>query len=284
LLINSLAKTDRKVQALSKHQRAIIERRVQIAREFVQQYARENPNVIGAILVGSTNIGITDKYADLDIIVIASLGAVSKRKAEGKGYNETYSHNEVEICVDWHSIPELQGELENWQNDASLWSLSHGKILLDTHYEVEKLLKTIKPYPFEIRKKKLFLHFYWLSYYLDIVETSIEREEHETAASHVYSSVAEICQILFLLENKFVPIEKWRFHEIKRLSLGGDMLSMLRESMCIAKLDSQELEVKLAILTRICRKLKPRLLASGLERAKIGKEWWKFEPDWSVAK
>lgn len=264
--------------------KANIGKRIQVALEFVKKYAKENPKVTGAILVGSTNIGISDNYADLDIIIIATPEAVSERKAEGKGYNETYAYRGVEICIDWHSLRELQSELNNWQNDVSLWSLSQAKVLLDEQGEIKRLLESIKPYPNEIRRKKLFLHFYWLSYYLDIIETSIRRSEYETAIFHIYSFVKEFSEILFLIENKFIPIEKWRFHEMKKLDLGKRMLPKLRKIMCIAELNSQELQDKLTILKSMRQKLKLYLLAAGIEEEKIGSDWWKFEPDWSVTK
>jgi len=266
------------------HEKVGLRQRIQIANEYARKYAKKNPEVTGAILVGSTNIGISDNYADLDIIIIATLEAVSKRKAKGKGYNETYVYRNVEICIDWHSLRELKSELKNWKNDASLWSLSRGKILFDEHGEIKKLLESIKPYSSEIRRKKLFLHFYWLSAYLSIIETSIRRGEYDTAVFHVYSSISELTEILFLIENKFVPIEKWRFHEIKRLCLGKKMLPDLRKAMCIAELNSKELQEKLKILGKLQQELKPHLLAAGIEEEKLGPDWWKFEPDWSVTK
>lgn len=269
---------------VSVRKKANIRKRIQIAREFVKEYTRENANVHSAVLVGSTNIGISDNYADLDIIIIATAESVLKRKAEGKGYNETYLHKGVEICIDWHSLNELQQELNNWQNDASLWSLSRGKILMDKTGEINRLLKSIKPYPIEIRRKKLFLHFYWLSYYLGIIETSIERGEYEAAAFHIYSSIKELSDIFFLIENKFIPIEKWMFHEMKKLDFGKKMLANLQKAMCIAKLNSQELHDILTILKEMHQKLKPHMLAAGIEEKKIGPEWWKFEPDWSTTK
>lgn len=260
------------------------EQRIQIAKEYMKRYVKENPQVTGAILVGSVNLGISDKYADIDIIAITTPHAVSERKAEGKGYNETYVYKDVEICIDWHCLLELRSELNNWQNDASLWSLSHGKILLDEHEEIKRLLESIKPYPNEVLRKKLFLHFYWLSYYLNIIETSIRRSEYETAVFHIYSSLKEISEMLFLIEKKFIPIEKWRFHEMKKLDLGKKSLPILRKVMCVAELTSQELERKLTILKAMRQKLKPHLLDAGIEEEKIGPDWWKFEPDWSVTR
>lgn len=262
--------------------RNIIKQRIQIAHEFVKKYAKENPQVTGAILVGSTNIGISDNYADLDIVVIAAPKAVLRRKAEGKGYNETYVYKDIEICIDWHSLTELKTELNNWQNDASLWSLSQAKILLDKEKEIRRLLESIKPYPDVIKQKKLFLHFYWLSYYLNIIETSIRRREYETAVLHIYSAIKEFSEILFLIENKFTPIEKWRFHEMKKLDLGKKMLPSLRKIMCIAELNPKELQDKLTILKEMHQKLKPHLLTAGIEKEKIGPNWWKFEPDWNL--
>lgn len=259
-----------------------IKQRIQIAQEYVEIYSKENSEVNGAILVGSTNVGISDEYADIDIVIIASPKAVAERKAVGKGYNETYVHKGVEICIDWHSLAELRKEVKNWQNDVTLWSLSKARVLLDKRGNVKKLLESVKPYPQEIRTKKLFLHFYQLSYYLDIIKTSIKRGQCETAAFHIYSSIKELSEMLFLIENRFIPIEKWRFPEIRKLKLGKKLLPEICEVMCIRQLNSTELQNKLATLEKIHQTLKPHLVAAGIEKEKLGPNWWKFEPDWTV--
>lgn len=257
-------------------------KRLQIAKEFTKNYSKENPEVVGAMLVGSTNLSVTDKYADIDIIVIASPKAVAERKAAGKGYNETYIHKGIEICIDWHSLAEVEKEVANWKNDATLWSLNKAKILLDKKGVIQKLLENIKPYPEEIRKKKLFLHFYWLNAYLNIIEIAIKREEYETAAFHVSLSMKELAEILFLIENQFVPIDKWKFHEMKKLRLGRKLLPKIRALMHVTELSRKELEDKLALLKKMNQELKRYLVAAGVEKEKLGPEWWKFEPEWNV--
>jgi predicted nucleotidyltransferase len=101
------------VGVVGEEQKANIKQRIQITREFIEEYVKKNIKVDGVILVGSTNIGINDQYSDFDIIVIATLEAVLERKAEGKGYNETYVYKYMEIYIDWHSLKELRSELNN---------------------------------------------------------------------------------------------------------------------------------------------------------------------------
>lgn len=259
-----------------------LKKRLNIAREFIKGYVKQNPEIDGAVMVGSTNIGFTDKHADIDILVFVSPEAVARRKSAGKGYNETYVEKGVEICIDWHSLSELEKEITDWKNDGTLWSLGKAKTLFDREGSILRLLENIRPYPKKIRQKKLFLHFYWLSYYLNIIETSIERREFETAAFHIYSSVKEVSEILFLIENQFIPIEKWLFHDLSKLRLGQKLLPKIRELMCIAKLRPTELKAKRMLLEEICRGLKRHLLKAGVQKEKIGPDWWKFEPDWNV--
>lgn len=270
------------VAALNSRMRTQLNKRLKTAQGYLRKYAEKNAQIDGAILVGSTNIGVIDKYADIDIIIVAPPEAVAARKAMGKGYNETYVHESVEICIDWHPLAEIKKELENWKNDATLWSLSKANILLDKRGVIRRLLGNIKPYPKEVRKKKLFLRFYWLSYYLNIIETSIKRREYETAAYCVYSSVKELSEILFLIENQFIPIEKWRFHELKKLRIGREFLPRIQEVMRIARLTIEELEDKLTLLRKMHDELKQHLVKAGVEKERIGPDWWRFEPDWNV--
>jgi hypothetical protein len=66
------------------------------------------------------------------------------------------------------------------------------------------------------------------------------------------------------------------------LKLGRKLLSLLRETMCIPRLSSTTLKSKLRALEKAHRNLKPHLIAVGVEKEKIGPDWWRFEPDWNV--
>jgi hypothetical protein len=52
--------------------------------------------------------------------------------------------------------------------------------------------------------------------------------------------------------------------------------------MCVPELSPKVLRDKLATLEMIQKTLKPYLITAGVEKEKIGPNWWRFEPDWNV--
>jgi hypothetical protein len=67
-----------------------------------------------------------------------------------------------------------------------------------------------------------------------------------------------------------------------KLKLGRKLLPALKETMCVPELSPKVLRDKLATLEMIQKTLKPYLIAAGVEKEKIGPNWWRFEPDWNV--
>lgn len=252
-----------------------------LAKEFVNTYISEfNGKILGALLVGSASFGIHDKFTDVDIFVYVSDDVVKKRKAQG--YNETYPFKGVEICVDWNSIEKLEEILSAWKDDESLWVFYNAKILYDPKGLMQKLLKRIKRYPKELRRKKIFLHFYYLKAFLEDCKKAILRSDFLTALFLIYKAIDEITYLSFILEGLYVPYPKWRLHLIKKLPLGTKILPKIEKILCIKGLDKTELTIKLKDLNDIVEDLKPNFCEAGIPEKWLGSNWWMYEPDWDA--
>jgi len=253
-----------------------------MAKGFMREYAKNFKEILGAILVGSASFGVKDEFVDIDIIVYADKESVKERKANGKGYNETYKFKGTEICIDWNPIQKLEENVSNGKDDEALWVFSNTKIIYDPKGTIKKLLNKIRPYPKELRRKKIFLHFYLLKAILENCEKAILRREMLTAAFLIHKAVDELSYLTFILEGCFVPYPKWRFYFMNKLSLGKKLLPKIETVLCIKKLSKEELTRKLDGLNEVIEGLKPHLCEAGIPKQWLGSEWWKYEPDWDV--
>jgi predicted nucleotidyltransferase len=254
-----------------------------LAKEFVDGYIRKfSDEILGAVLVGSASFGISDEFADIDIFVYADEETVRRRKAYGKGYNETYKFKGVEVCVDWNSIEKLEEIVGNLKDDESLWVFHNAKILYDPKGLMRKLLKRMKSYPENLRREKIFLHFYYTKAFLENCKKTILREDFLTTIFLMYKAVDEITYLTYILEGSYVPYPKWRLTLMKKTKLGKNMLPKIEEILCVKQLTREELTLKLQKLNKIVENLKPHLHKANIPEKWLGPQWWKHEPNWHV--
>lgn len=255
---------------------------LRIAHNFVRSYVSDRREVLGVLLVGSSTIGVFDKFADIDLMVFSDNESVKKRKAEGKGYGEEYFIEGVEVCVDWHDIETFEKMIEAQIEDWYLWIVSNSKILYDPFRRLRKGINGLKPHSLELKRRKVFKQYYFLRARANDMKKCVERGEHEAASILCYQALDHFTKLLFLLEGKYVPYEKWRFHEMRRLQVGEIYLPEIRQVLCISCLEKEELLKKVQILERIIQSANEQLLKLGIPVEWVGEEWWKQEPDWEA--
>lgn len=255
---------------------------LRIAQDFARSYVSDKSEILGVLLVGSSTIGVFDMLTDLDLMVFSDNESVKRRKAEGKGYGEEYWIEGVEVCVDWHHIETVEKMIEAQREDWYLWIVSNSKILYDPFGRLHRAINGLKPFSLELKRRKVFKHYYFLRARVNDMKKCVERGEHEAASILGYQALDHFTKLLFLLEGKYVPYEKWRFYEMRRLHVGEIYLPEIRQILCISCLGKEELLKKVQILERIIQSTKEQLLKLGIPGEWVGEEWWKYEPDWDA--
>ena len=255
---------------------------LRIAYDFARLYVYDKPEILGVLLVGSSTIGICDELTDLDLLVFTDEQSVNRRKADGKGYNEEYHMEGVEICVDWQDIESIERSILAQRDDAYFWSMSNSKILYDPLGRLHEALAKLKPYPLELKRRKVFKQFYLLRARVEDMKKCVERGEHEAASMLVFQALDHLIRLLFLLEGEYLPIEKWRFYEMRRLHVGEKYLPEIRQILVVSRLEKDELLGKSRAFERIFESIRSRLLELGIPDRWLGEDWWRYEPDWRV--
>jgi len=253
-----------------------------IAQKFTGSYVSDRPEILGVLLVGSSMIGVFDRFADIDLMVFSDDESVRRRKAEGKGYNEEYWIEGVEVCVDWHPIETMENMIKAQKEDWYLWIMSNSRILFDCRGRLRKAIGNLKPYPLDLQGRKAFNRYYHLRARVSDMKKCVERGEYEAASILSYQALDQFTQLLFLVERRYVPYEKLRFHEMRRLHVGESYLPEIRRILCISCLEKEELTKKVQILERIIQSTEAQLLKLGIPHEWLGKEWWRYEPDWDA--
>jgi hypothetical protein len=205
--------------------------------------------------------------------------AYDARKAQGKGHSEEYFCKGVEICVSWQPFEYIKESLAAWNNEEYLWAYSTGKVVYDASGEIRRLVESIKPYPTEIKIRRLFWHYFFLMTWGPCnLGKTINRKEYESAAVQLYQAVSHLIKICFLLEDKFAPNPKWWFYEMRKLPFSSSLLPNIREVLCIKELQPSELLEKLNILEKLIDIVKAKLREAGVPEEKLGEDWWRYEP------
>ena len=224
---------------------------LRIAYDFARLYVYDKPEILGVLLVGSSAIGICDELTDIDLLVFTDEQSKNRRRADGKGYNEEYHMEGVEICVDWQDTESIEKNILAQRDDTYLWSMSNSKILYDPFGRLHESIAKLKPYPLELKRRKVFKQFYLLRARVEDTKKCVERGECEAASMLVYQASDHLIRLLFLLEGGYVPIEKWRFHEMRRLHIGEKYLPEIRQILVVSRLEKDELLGKAPIFERI---------------------------------
>ena len=250
--------------------------------KFVKSYVSNKSEILGVLLVGSSTIGVFDRFTDFDLMAFTDDQSLKKRKMTGKGYNEVYHIGGIDIGVDWHNIQTVEQMIKDQKEDWYLWIISNSKILYDPLGKLREAIDNLRPYSFELQGRKSFKHYYWLRAKVNNLIKCVARGEYEAAFILCCQALDHLTQLLFLIEGKYVPYEKWRFYEMRRQHVGESYLAEIRQILCTFSLEEDELLKRVRIFERIIRSISEKLVKLGIPDEWVGKEWWRHEPDWDA--
>ena len=172
----------------------------EIAASVSGELAEQN-EVQAILLVGSTSVGYADEHSDIDLRVIGSIEAAER------------SVNDVHI--EWRSVTlqEIEGKLEEWEDDAALYTYANAKLLHD-EIGLSEILAKYDTYPPTVFREKLYAGWFYGTGDIFDARKAAKRGDTYVKQCAGVSAVEQFAALSYLLEGQFPPYRKWLFRDL----------------------------------------------------------------------
>lgn len=172
----------------------------EIAASVSDELAEQN-EVQAILLVGSTSVGYADEHSDIDLRVIGSIEAAER------------SVNDVHI--EWRSVTlqEIEGKLEEWEDDAALYTYANAKLLHD-EIGLSEILAKYDTYPPTVFREKLYAGWFYGTGDIFDARKAAKRGDTYVKQCAGVSAVEQFAALSYLLEGQFPPYRKWLFRDL----------------------------------------------------------------------
>lgn len=247
------------------------------AHRFAQQRLKDEREVLGVILRGSSIIGIRDEFVDLDFDLVVT----NRFLEETQPTSEATCFEGVEVCWGYKSLVSIETELQDWLRDTDLWAYSKAKVMHDPSGRVEALLNRYKQYPESVRLEKMFSYFYHATaaspYNSD---RAIHRHDYLAAQLFLANAAELYTALLYLANRSFIPYRKWRIHQLNTLPRKPDAYVHKISKVLFGEGShtEEELHEKQAIIIQIMNEVKAMIIKEGVDPRKLADDIWRYEP------
>jgi predicted nucleotidyltransferase len=246
----------------------------QIAEKFIQKF-QDDPNIIGAVLLGGAARGFADEFSDIDLAIFVK----DKNKCRLKDGERKWKGFDIDLIL----IDLSNARKWEW-TQVQRWTYSEGIILLDKKGVVQKLLKDkVKMTKAERRKlivEKIMLLGWlgisceerrWKDYAFFRPSDLWIKRGHPICAHELLNHCIEIClDLLFLCNKRFIPDEKWKFYLSFKLEwLPDNYDSLIKNALKVARFDKKEFYRRLESLKLIFKLIVQKLEMEGILPKKI---------------
>jgi predicted nucleotidyltransferase len=236
--------------------------------------------VAGIIFLGGLVKGFTDKYSDVDIIVLLHERDQNLKKIIQKIGSDEKKRSSVDVDIEIHFLEDFN----KWKWDETRrWDFSRVEIAFDLNEEIQEL----------IRKKMMVSESFWMKRIVicgehlrwhccsseDNVGTIIDAwiERGDLASAHYCLNYAFdlLIRLIFALNREFLPAPKWRlFYSYGLKWLPKDYRNLLGEAMTVKALSTHDLNRRLKALKTIWTEILPKLQhETGLTSKLISKHY-----------
>ena len=204
---------------------------------------REDPAVLGVLLVGSKSHEHNDELSDDDLEVILTGAAYKKLKpadcievlAHGDGANRRLLHDAQFI-----GLPEMEAKAMS-PFDLDHWPYERARILYDSSGGLLQLVGSFGSMDLDFRR--LRLTHATIDAWIAIYRTQKTARRHYEAAARVLLVLAAraLARIAFALEGRWVPLDHW---------LQGELLTLEDKSEVVPLLIRALIDTDIALLQR----------------------------------
>lgn len=169
----------------------------------------EREDVQAVLLVGSATTGHADEFSDIDLKVVGP-DEPGQRSVDG-------------VHVEWNPITarEIEAKLEDWEDDAALYTYANGELLYD-QINLADRLGSLDGYPPEIRREKLYTGWFYGTGSVFDARKAAKRGDARVTRCAAASAVEQFASLTYVLDNQFPPYQKWLFRALPRELPGVD--------------------------------------------------------------
>jgi len=247
-----------------------------LAHKFVQERLKDEREVVGVLLRGSSVIGIRDEFVDLDFDLVVT----SRFLEDAQPTSEATCFEGVEACWGYKSLEVIKTELQDWLRDTDLWAYSTAKIMHDPSGKLEALLSRYKQYPESVRLEKMFSYFYHATaaspYNSD---RAIHRHDYLTAQLFLANAAELYTALLYLANKSFIPYRKWRIRQLDTLPRKADGYIQKISKVLFGEGSPKKegLREKQAIIMQMMNEVRAILIQEGVDPRKLADDLWRYE-------
>lgn len=161
----------------------------------------ERDDIQAVLLVGSTATGYADEYSDIDLQVI--------------GPDESGERSVGDVHVEWTPVThqEIEKKLEDWEDDAALYTYANAELLYD-RIGVADVLATFDTYPPAVRRKKLYAGWFYGTGNAFDARKAAERGDTRVKQCAAVAAVEQFAALTYVLDGRFPPYRKWLFRDL----------------------------------------------------------------------
>jgi hypothetical protein len=227
---------------------ALLEKATRVAREFAQQYIRDD--MVGIVFLGAIVRGYFDHSADIDIAFFKRLGA------EIPLPNKFLKIEGLEVQC-W--LSDYESEITNAWDMSRRWTYSQGQIYFDPLGKISQLLEEKVPMKPEERKWLMMSGLTLSEWYVNgLTHLWVERGNIVSAHHMIDQGLNYFFDMLFGLNDQLVADMKWRYYCAEQLKrLPRNFQADIRNTMTLHSFTVEELDRRQAAFMEMWREMKP---------------------------
>jgi hypothetical protein len=211
----------------------LLEKATRIAKEFAQQYMRED--VVGIVFLGAIARGYFDRSADIDV-------ALFKKQASKISLPNKFLKIDGFEVQCW--LSDYESELTSLWNMPKRWTYSQGQIYFDPMDKISQLLEEKVPLKPEEKKWLMMSGLTLSEWYINrLTHLWIERGNIVSAHHMFDQGLTYFFDMLFGLNNELVADMKWRYYCVEQLErLPRNFQERIKDVMFLHSVSMEELE------------------------------------------
>ncbi len=226
----------------------LLEKATRVAREFAQQYIREE--MVGIVFLGAIARGYYDSSADIDIALFKKQGseiplASQFLKVEGL---EVHCH-----------LADYESEMASPWDMAKRWTFSQGRIHYDPQGRISRLLEEKVPLKPEEKRWLLMSGLTLSEWYVNrLTDLWVARGNMISAQHMFFQGLNYFFDLLFALNDELVADMKWRYYCVEQLKrLPAHFQERVKETMILQAFSMEELERRKSAFMEMWQEMRP---------------------------
>jgi hypothetical protein len=227
---------------------ALLEKATRVAKEFVQQYIRDD--IVGIVFLGAIVRGYFDHSADIDIAIF------KKQASEISLPNKFLKIDGLEIQI-W--LSDYESELTAPWDMPKRWTYSQGQIYFDPLGKLSELLEEKVPLKADEKKWLMMSGLTLSEWYVNrLTQLWVERGNIISAHHMFDQGLNYFFDMLFGLNNQLVADMKWRYYCVEQMErLPHNFQERIKDTMLLHSISMEELERRQRAFMEMWTEMKP---------------------------